>query len=216
MRLLALLAKADVLGRICSDQKELLERVDLFEEFCKEQQCWDHPRKFASNLARFTYFDKEASFPGYDPYDDRVGEVVMLSGLPGMGKDTYLEKHYRDWTVISLDDIRRRNKLKPDDSSATGWVVQEAKEQAKVFLRKGQPFVWNATNITRQLRSQWIDLFTSYRAKVKIVYVEVPYKEWLRQNSEREYPVPEKALFRLLDKLEVPCLHEAHDVEFVI
>ena len=121
-----------------------------------------------------------------------------------MGKDTFMKKKYPHLPVVSLDDIRRKHKLKPDDSSATGWAVQEAKEQAKVFLRKGQPFVWNATNITKQMRSQWIDLFSTYKARVKLIYMEASYKEWIRQNNNREDPVPPKVLKRLLSKLEVP------------
>jgi putative nucleotidyltransferase with HDIG domain len=216
MQLLSLLAKADALGRICADQKDLIDRIELFKALCEEQQCWNYPRAFPSHLSRFIYFHKEDSFPDYIPYDDLKGEVIMLSGLPGMGKDTFLKKNYPDLPVISLDDIRRKHKLKPDDSSATGWVVQEAKEQTKVYLRKGQPFVWNATNITRQMRTQWIDLFVSYKARVKIIYIETAYKEWIRQNKNREHPVPENVLMRLLDKLEVPALYEAHEVEYVV
>lgn len=216
MPLLALIANADVRGRTCHDQREMLDRIELFAEYCREQKCWDGPRDFSSGLARFTFFQKENSAPDYVPYDDLKGEVIMLSGLPGMGKDTLIKKRYNDHPVISLDDIRRKYKLKPDDSSATGWVVQEAKEQAKIFLRKGQPFVWNATNISKQLRTQWIDLFTTYHARVKLIYLEVPYKEWLRQNAAREFPVPEKVLFKLLDKLEVPLLYEAHEVEYIV
>jgi len=44
-------------------------------------------------------------------------------------------------------------------------------------MRKKQNFVWNATNITAQLRGQLIDLFTSYGGRVKVVYVEVTYKD---------------------------------------
>lgn len=216
MRLLSLLAKADVLGRICCDQQELLDRIELFAAYCREQQCWDKGRVFASDLARFTYFHKPDSSPDYVPYDDLRGDVIMVSGLPGMGKDTYLKKHYPGLPVVSLDDIRRKHKLKPDDASATGWVVQEAKEQAKTFLRKGQPFAWNATNITRQMRSQWIDLFVSYKARVKLFYVEVPYHDWIRQNNNREHPVPAGVVQRLLRKLEVPTPDEAHTVGYVV
>ncbi len=216
MRLLALLAKADALGRECADQDDLLERIEFFMAFCQEQQCWLAPRVFASGLARYTYFQKEDSFPDYEPFDDLKGQVIMLSGLPGMGKDNFLKNNLADYPVISLDDIRRKHKLKPDDSSATGWVVQEAKEQCKVYLRKGQPFVWNATNITQQLRRQWIDLFVSYKARVKIVYIEVPYKQWIQQNNNRDFPVPNPVLFRLLNKLEVPLQFEAHEVEYII
>jgi predicted kinase len=216
MSLLYLLAKSDVLGRHCNDKQDLLDRVEFFKAFCEEQGCWNSPRGFASGLARFIYFRKENSSPDYVPFDDLKGEVIMLSGLPGMGKDTFLKKNYADLFVISLDDIRRKYNVKANDTYATGRVVQEAKEQAKAFLRKGTPFVWNATNITRQMRSQWIDLFTSYKARVKLVYIEVPYNEWLRQNREREFPVPEHVLFRLLDKLEIPLLHEAHEVQYVV
>jgi predicted kinase len=216
MPLLSILAKADVIGRICGDQRELLDRIELFEAFCQEQQCWTSPRTFASDLARFVYFHKEDASPEYVPYDDLKGEVIILSGLPGMGKDTYIKKHFSHLQVVSLDDIRRKHKLKPDDSSATGWVVQEAKEQAKVFLRKGEPFVWNATNITRQMRSQWIGLFASYKARIRLVYLEVPYADWIKQNRERENPVPVNVLQRMLGKLEVPTPDEAHSVHYII
>ncbi|MGC3945165.1 MAG: AAA family ATPase [Chryseolinea sp.] len=216
LSLLSTLAKADVLGRLCADQQDLLYRINLFEELCREHQCWGRPRQFETDLARFVYFSKENSSPGYVPFDDWRNTVVMMSGLPGMGKDTFVNKHYRGLPVISLDDIRRRHKLKPDDSSATGWVVQEAKEVAKGYLRKGEAFVWNATNITRQMRSQWIELFATYKARVRIVYVEVEYDTWLRQNREREHAVPSNVLQRLLSKLEVPSADEAHEIEYVI
>lgn len=216
MQLLAMLAKADALGRICADQRDLQDRIELFKAFSEEQQCWNGKRTFASDLARFIYFRKDDSSPDYVPYDDLKGEVIMLSGLPGMGKDTFLKKNYPDLPVVSLDNIRRKHKLKPGDASATGWAVQQAKEEAKVFLRKGQPFAWNATNITRQLRTQWIDLFVTYKARVRIIYIEVPYKEWLRQNYNRNYPVPQDVLMRLLSKLEVPSPQEAHQVEYIV
>lgn len=216
MSLLATLARADVLGRICTDQQDLLYRIDLFEELCREHKCWNGPRAFVSELSKFTYFSKENSSPDYVPFSDLKGEVIMLCGLPGMGKDTYISRNYPGLSVVSLDNIRRRHKLKPDDSSATGWVVQRAKEEAKIFLRKGESFVWNATNVTRQMRSQWIDLFATYKASIRLVYVEVTYQRWIKQNRERDHPVPEAVMKRLLAKLEVPTPEEAHVVEYVV
>jgi predicted kinase len=214
LRLVSLLARADALGRTCADQNDLLERIAFFEALCEEQQCWGTPRHFPSDLARFTYFQREDGYPDYEPFDDLKGTVVMVSGLPGMGKDTYLRKHHAGLPVVSLDAIRREHQLAPSDTAATGWVVQAAKEQARTFLRKGESFAWNATNITRQMRAQWIDLFTTYKARVKLVYVEVPYEDWLQQNNVRDYPVANVVLSRLLDKLEVPGVEEAHEVIF--
>jgi tRNA uridine 5-carbamoylmethylation protein Kti12 len=54
------------------------------------------------------------------------------------------------------------------------------------------------------------------KSRVKIVYIETSYKEWIRQNSNRQYPVPHNVLMRLLSKLEVPSKYEAHEVQYIV
>jgi predicted kinase len=90
-----------------------------------------------------------------------------------------------------------------------------AKERARTHLRRQQSFVWNATNVTRALRSQLIDFFTAYRARVRIVYVETPFPTLLRRNEHRQHPVPEAVIAKLAGKLELPDLTEAHEVIWV-
>lgn len=91
-RLLAMLAKADILGRICSDQQEMLYRIEMFRELCIEQDCWGKPKVFPHDLARFQYFRKEEQIPDYVPFDDRKAEAIILSGIAGSGKDYYLNE----------------------------------------------------------------------------------------------------------------------------
>lgn len=213
-RLLAILAKADMIGRICGDKNEMLERIDFFEAYCKEQGCWGIPFPFANAATKFSYFTKENT-PDYIPFDNARCKTIVMAGLPGMGKDTYIRKHYKDWPVISLDDIRRKHKLKADDKSASGWVAQQAKEQARVYMRAGVNFVWNATNITEQMRSQLITLLTSYKAEVTIVYIEQPWHLWQAQNKSRTYSVPQQVLDKMLRKLEVPNRSEAHHILYI-
>lgn len=213
---LKMLAEADARGRICNDSNSLSESLELFELFCQEEGCWGKPLEFETSSARFHYFNTIDGYIGYVPFDDFKCEVTILSGLPGMGKDHYIQSFGSDVPVISLDAIRRKHKYSPTDKSATGRVVQEAKQQAREYLRKGQDFIWNATNITRLMRQQLVDLFTLYGAKVKIVYVEKPYKEWKEQNRNRSFPVPEDVMEKMLGKLEVPQLTEAHEVKYIV
>jgi len=213
---LCILAKADILGRICEDKNEMLERIDFYEAYCKEQHCFGIARAFETNTSKFNYFYKENTSPDYVPFEDFCCKVIIMSGLPGMGKDTYVQKNYKDFHIISLDEIRKANKLKPEDTAANGWVAQQAKEQAKVYLRNKQNFVWNATNITLQMRTQLIDLFASYGAYTKIVYIEKPYKIWHTQNTNREEMVPKQVLQKMLYKMEIPTLTEAYEVEYII
>ncbi|GCE51078.1 putative kinase [Thermosporothrix hazakensis] len=210
---LALLAEADVRGRICDDQAELLDRVALFREFCSELGCYEAPYRFSSDFSRFEYFHSERRDPAYDAYDATTCEVVMLAGLPGAGKDTYLQQHYQDWPVISLDALRQELHVSPEDDQ--GRVVQQAKERARELLREQRSFVWNATNVTRMLRAQLIDLFVAYGARVRLIYIETPLEKLLQRNRERQAGVPESVIFKLLSKLEVPDPIEAHHVEWV-
>lgn len=213
-QLLALLARADMIGRLCEDKQEMLDRIDLFTLFCQEQQCWGQARPFTSANSRWHWLTHPESATDFEPWVEKEWEVVLLSALPGMGKDRYIREHCHGMPVISLDDIRRQHGISPGDSNATGRVVQQAKEDARILLRRKTPFVWNATNITRQLRSQLITLFTAYGAQVRIVYLEVPWQQWKKQNANREHAVPENVLQRMMAKLEVPQPDEAHYVEY--
>lgn len=216
MRHLKMLAEADARGRICSNPSQVLEALEYFELFCKEHDCWDKEKRFASDAAQYHYFNTEDSYVDYVPFENFKSEVIMLSGLPGMGKDHYIKSLAKDIPIVSLDAIRRKHKISPIDKSGNGRVVQMAKEEARTYLRKGQNFVWNATNITKQMRTQLIDLFVSYGAKVKIVYIEKPYAIWHKQNREREYALPESVLEKMLLKLEIPQRTEAHEVKYII
>ena len=91
-----------------------------------------------------------------------------------------------------------------------------AKEKAKEMMRAKQSFVFNATNITTDMRSKWIQLFTDYGGRVKIIYLEVPYNQLIQQNHNRDYKVPEKVIEKMIGKLEIPTVREAHEVEYVV
>lgn len=209
----ALLAEADVRGRVCADQGALLERIALFRLSCEEAGCDTAPRRFASDHSRFVYFRSERGDPDYAAYDDTVCEVTLMAGLPGAGKDTWAREHRVGLPVVSLDAIRRELRIGPREPQ--GAVAAEAKARARELLRRRQAFVWNATNVTRATRAPLIDLFAAYRARVRIVYVDTPYERLLARNRARPDPVPEAVIHRLARRLEVPDLTEAHAVEWV-
>lgn len=212
---LSILAKADVLGRICKDQDEILLRIELFNELCKDNKCFGERRVFASDYGRYLYLNKPNSSPDYVPFDDLKFDVIVMCALPGSGKDTYI-RHNLDLPILSLDDIRRENKIDPTDKKRNGQVIQLGKEKAKELMRTRESFVFNATNITSDMRNKWISLFIDYGARVKIIYLEVPYQQLIVQNRNRQYKVPEKIIENMIGKLEVPMPGEAHEIQFEV
>ncbi|WP_250033166.1 AAA family ATPase [Paractinoplanes maris] len=209
-RELAMLADADITGRICGDRDEVLENIELFREYCAGLGVLDQPSPFASDHARFQYFRTEGRDPRYAAYDDTRLRMTVLSGLPGAGKDTWVAAHANGRPVISLDAIRTRLGIKPTDGQRA--VAAATHDQAREHLRAGRDFVWNATNISRQHRELCIGLGAAYQARVEIVALEVPPGTVRRQNASRSAPVPDAVIDRLIGKWESPDLTEAHAV----
>lgn len=215
-RWLGMFAKADALGRKCPDLDSLLLKIEIFEEICKENSVWDEPYEFQSELGKFLYFyDESKTYPDYEPFDDFVGDVIILCGLPGAGKSTYIKEKCGSRPIVSMDEVRRERKIRRGDKKAEGRMLQYVKELAKTYLRKSTPFIWDATNITRNDRGKLIDMAVTYKYKVKIVYIEPHYRILLQQNNSREYKVPESTIKGYLRGLEIPSPSEGCVVKYI-
>lgn len=121
IELLCVLCEADALGRECVDEHDrihMAEQVQLCREFAKESGCYDAPYPFPSAHTRFSYLDQKAIAPEVELYNDTWGEVVLMSGLPGTGKDTWIKEHCPNLPMISLDEIRREMRISPMDNQS--------------------------------------------------------------------------------------------------
>jgi predicted kinase len=210
---LALLATADILGRVCTDTEDVLTSIELFRLYCAEHGCLSQERTFPSAHARFAYFRTPGRDAAYAAYDDTRLTVTVLSGLPGAGKDWWIADARPDQPVVSLDRLRVELGVKPTDDQ--GPVVAAARERAREHLRAGRSFVWNATNVSRRLRDQAIGLVAGYHGRVDLVAVEAPPEVLRRRNQAREHPVPDAVIDRLASRWEAPDRTEAHDLTYV-
>lgn len=211
---LCVLSEADALGRICGDQEDLLTRVRLCRELAAESDCLEGPYPFPSAHTRYAYLSGRDVAPEVPLYDNTWGPVILMSGLPGTGKDTWIRQNCPDIPMISLDNIRRE--IGAGHTGDQSAVIEEARRRAREYLRKKQPFVWNATNITPMIRRKQTELFTDYGAAVRIVYLETPWAERDRRNRARgsDEVVPDQAVCRMLENLIPPEQQEAQSVEW--
>lgn len=203
-------ARADAMGRICRDQTSILEAVDLARVVFEEAECLHSPRVFANDESRVAYFEREDRDPSYPAHEDPRCTVTIMSGLPGAGKDTWIAAHAADRPVVSLDAIRAEIGAAPTGDQ--GRVIQMATEMAKGHLRSGQDFIWNGTNVTRQVRRKVIRVCSDYGARVEVVYLEPSWEKLRKQNRGRSAMVPEAAWSRLAEKFEPPDETEVHRV----
>ncbi|MGH1353427.1 MAG: AAA family ATPase [Methyloligellaceae bacterium] len=204
-------AVADYRGRICAEPNDTLVQLECVYEYFAENDIHDKPWHFGNGLSRYEYFSHSDRNPHYTAYEEQTDfEVVLLSGLPGAGKDHLIEQHYSDYAVVSLDDIRKETGASPTGNQ--GAVIRLAFERSKEHLRAKRKFVWNATNLSLDMRSKPLQLFKEYGARTKIHYLEVEHDLLFAQNKKRDKAVPEKVIQQMLNKWQVPDPWEADHV----
>jgi predicted kinase len=212
-KLLYMFALADTRGRMTAEMGRPEEDLHLWRLVADENGCFDEPYPFANDHARFLFYRQPQPNPHYVPYEAHRCTVTMMSGLPGSGKDAWLAANRPELPVVSLDDVR--DDLGVDATDDQGGVIQAARERCRKYLRSGRSFAFNATNLLRQTRRRWIDLFADYDARIEIVYIEPSLPLILERNRRRERQVPGKVVRGLADKCEPPTQTEAHGLTFV-
>lgn len=209
-KLLYLFAIADTRGRDTDSMSRPEENLHFWKLAAEDAGCYEQPYPFESAHARLTYMQSEKPNLNYMPHESFRCIVTLLAGLPGSGKDTWIQHHRPEQPVVALDAIRRELQMSPTENQ--GRVAQLAKERCRELLRNSQSFVFNATNTLRLTRSRWINLFLDYNARVEIVYLEPDLKTILAQNKNREAVVPQKVIENLAQKCEPPTLLECHEL----
>ncbi len=214
-KLLYIFAKADLLGRICDTHDDMLYNLDMYREFCLENDIFETPKTFASAYDRFHYFNVDNSYPDTQLYHQFEFTIYLLCGLPASGKDSYLKTHLTDLPSVHLDAIREELDIDPTDNQ--GQVIQLSRERSKEFCRKKQSFVWNATNITAKIRATLLGIWMPYKPKIHMIYIHKPIETILRDNAKREEGarVPDPKILEMFRRFEFPDLTECHELTIV-
>lgn len=134
-------------------------------------------------------------------------KVVVLVGLPGSGKSTYLER--LGVPGLSSDHVRH---LLVDDATNQQIhrrVFATVRHLLKQRLALGMPVSYvDATNLTRWERRPYIRLAQLHDCDVEAVYFDVPFEVCLERNRLRGRVVPESAVREMMARLVVPSVAE--------
>lgn len=214
LNLLITVATADMIGRYYPEKQNSLDDIELFKEVALEQNCYNKPRDFPDAVTRLEYFRSTGGISAdYPFFKEKGSEVIVLSGLPAVGKNTWVEQNAKGLEVLSFDDAKEALGLVQGDN--VGKAVHMVTDRAKELLRKKESFVWNATHLSSQMRNKTLDLLFNYNAHVTLVYLEAPEEEIKRRNSQRDSTLPNSKIDEMLFRWEVPSKLEAHNVTYV-
>jgi len=133
--------------------------------------------------------------------------IVVLVGLPGSGKSTYLER--MGVAGLSSDAIRRQLADDETDQTIHARVFRTLRYVLRQRLRIGRPVTYiDATNLTPKERAPYLALGKSYGCEVEAVFLDVPLAVCRDRNARRRRVVPEDVLAKMARKLAPPTLEE--------
>jgi predicted kinase len=133
--------------------------------------------------------------------------IVVLVGLPGSGKSTWLEQ--RGANSLSSDAIRKLLLDDETDQRANDRVFQTVRYLLRHRLGLGRPVTYiDATNLTPEERRPYIGIGRSYGCELEAVFFDVPPEICRERNARRSRVVAEEAMDRLGARLVPPSLEE--------
>lgn len=135
---------------------------------------------------------------------------MVLVGLPGSGKSTYLAE--RGLTGLSSDGIRRLLADDETDQSIHDRVFQTLRYLLRQRLAIERPATYiDATNLTPQERAPYLGIGRAYGCGVEAIFFDVPLDVCRRRNAARHRVVPEEAMEKMAAKLVPPSPAEGFD-----
>ena len=133
--------------------------------------------------------------------------IVVLVGLPGSGKSSYLER----LGVGGLSSDRIRGLLAYDERDQTihERVFQTMRYLLRQRLEIGRPVTYiDATNLRPEERRPYIEIGREFGCEVEAVWFDVPLEVCLVRNAGRYRMVPEEALAEMAGRLVAPAVEE--------
>ncbi len=140
-------------------------------------------------------------------------ELIVLVGLPGVGKSTYARNYIHDnptcvW--MSSDAIRERLYGDANCQDNPGKVFEIMREETVEALNNGFDVIYDATSVTRKSRYSILSA-TPRHVRKRCVIVWAPLDVTFSRDALRDRSVGPEVIERMLKRFEAPFYDEGFD-----
>lgn len=181
---------ADASARFVEKHKENITDFDFTYKIVKEHM--NDPKKYDIPAKFFNWVDKEESKRLYSSESNKIEllinkckeqhlylkqklsrkKVILLIGISGSGKSTYINKNFDKKYVICPDEIRRSlGNINDMTNNGEVWKLTKSIMQGK--LNTHGKVVLDATNVNKWLRIQFMSQFNGCHKEAIFFPIEV-------------------------------------------
>lgn len=144
-----------------------------------------------------SYREKTSSLPS----------LIMMVGIPGSGKSSWIAKNKPENAIIvSPDDIRRELSGNVSDQTQNAKVWYLVKERTIAALKAGKDVILDATNVASKSRKRFLEGLPPHRLQAKRFEgdPEETYQRIRKQieNGEDRADVPHSAVLSMYEQFK--------------
>lgn len=152
--------------------------------------------------------------------ENNMPEVILMVGLPGSGKSTYISKYYKDgYVIISSDDLiqEKADELGKTYDDVFSDYIGDASKYANILLDKAikdrKNIIIDKTNMSKKARNRVLSRIPTGYNKTAIVFnvdTEVLLNRITTRNKNGK-TISINVLFDMERNYEEPTISEGFD-----
>jgi predicted kinase len=149
-------------------------------------------------------------------------ELIMLVGLPGTGKSTWVKSHgyfdKQDWMVLSTDNfiesyiIGTNHTYSAVFPSLIRLAEKNLMEGLDYACRARMNIVWDQTNLSAATRAKKLkQIPLCYKKTARVFPVPSNHSEWLNSEERKGKVIPQTVIDSMHAVFEQPTIYEGFD-----
>lgn len=143
--------------------------------------------------------------------------IVIMIGLPGVGKSTLIAKRFPNYTVISSDNFieqfaeREGKTYDQVFQKYVGRATGMMKDQFDRAVENNENIVWDQTNLTKKKRRGILQKVPKHYKKVAVVFNIPDEVRYARMNQRQGKSIPTHVIQNMERSYQAPTKDEGFD-----